>query len=201
MSLSTAQRYAIVILATDPDPRKRRTFAEIGRMFGVTRERVRQLVAATGVDTKALNLERVRAQSVIYNPDLRPMKPCTVCSKDYQEGRYDAHLRKAKHPRMDTLEWAAKRAAIAQDYAAGMLIREIIAKHGVNAPAVNRARREAGIPLRRPGGFLHGRESIRERQVAIRTGLDSGEQGKVIAARHGVSESYVSKVKIRGLGR
>lgn len=164
------------------------TYKQIGERYGISRERVRQVLRRAGVDTRQSLHERWLVVAKSYQPPC-----CPRCHEPYGDETWLEHRSRA-HPTMRP-EWTARDKAIAADYAAGMRVEDIRAKHRCQPSAITRAITRQGVPFRRPNGhFLKTAAEVQARKEAIVADLRAGVRRKDIAAKYGISEAWVYQV-------
>lgn len=173
------------------------TFAEIGRRFGVSRERIRQWFENAGKgDAFQRRLEtRIAAKPKTYT--------CRWCDEEVTVGTGRVHWASGKHVQM---RWGTEEAArywegAAEDYRSGMLTKDICAKWDIDMPSLMRTVKFHGIPLRRPNDARVGtREESRLRKDRIVEMTQKGYTIPEIAALLLCSTSWVSlALKERGV--
>jgi transposase len=180
------------------------TYEQIGEKYGVSRERVRQILVATGVDTKELLHRKSLATGAAYQP-----RTCAICGNplplraelDAGTGEsWSSHVNRLHHRLMNlgkrsTPEENAKRAAIVVDYLAGMREKDIRAKYGVTATTVTYALLQSGLTRNRsdrPKRMATLAES-RARAALMVADVRSGMTQTAVARKYGVSDSRVSQ--------
>jgi len=170
------------------------TFTAIGVEFGVTRERVRQILRKMGLDPTEIARARRTA-----NREANRFVVCPYCGETYERGHGKEHMRRGSHLGM-RLKYPERTAAIVADYQAGMKLSEFRAKYGVGATTVYWALRRTGHQNNR--NVHHGRlptiAESRARKEAIRGALATGEHRLVIAQRFGVTRRWVDLIAQEG---
>lgn len=169
------------------------TYEQIGHEFGVTRERVRQWFARHGEKDLAQHRIEDRVEA-------RKHRVCDRCGETYDVGT--PHFAAGNHPlrlgsKTDPMRWEG----MAADYAAGMTLREIIAKWDSDASVIMRSVEAHGLPRRRPTFHRGTREEVAAGKARIlelaATGLNNGE----IAREVGCSDSWAHMVRKAADGR
>ncbi len=167
------------------------TYDQIGKKFGVSRERVRQILKESGADNHALVEARLNAVAKVRQP--KPPSICKFCGEDYTGENWRDHQRRLKHnPNPNADLYAERDRQVAADYAAGMKVVDIQTKYGIDPGSVSRARQRHGLPQRRPGNFLHSKPEIQARKAAIIADIRAGMKQADIAAKYEVSDTLVS---------
>lgn len=138
------------------------TLDAIGKDYGLTRERVRQVLRKYGVESLGLRqkettvqaraqIEELAAKGVFVR-DIAAKVGVSECSVYLHLSRCGIAVPKAPYPRKP--EYVARDAQIAADYQAGMKLRDLCAKYGIQAPAIyhalNRQNVSVGRKLGRP---------------------------------------------------
>jgi transposase len=166
----------------------------LGDRYGVTRQRAEQILQQAGIDTGARYRERMREAREAKAEQRRRWategKPCRFCGELVASNRRSRGLHfQNNHGTKDI----GRDAAVAADYAAGMLQREIMEKHDIAASAVLRAVKRNGVPMRRPNtARLPSMAESLERKKAIIEAAQSGQKLVDIARQFGVSLALVS---------
>jgi uncharacterized protein (DUF433 family) len=180
------------------------SFSAIGRNYGITRERVRQVLATAGVDTRALVHERgvlLKASDTV--------RACPQCGElvpkdDHDHWRPGAHVGLNYGGRLSD-ERFAQWEAIAQDYQEGMKVQAIMAKYHISAAELTRIRHRFNIPTRAPwlaNTVLPTRAASAARRAAIIEALKTGKEAPEIAREFGVSSALVHQfLRASGLPR
>lgn len=171
---------------------ERLPFIEIGKRYGVSRERVRQILEKRDIDTATLTRERLQATSKKYN------RHCKTCGAPYRKGEGKDHWLKV-HPAGTNYgtrvsdEENARRLQIAAAYLAGDLTEDIEERFGISPTMITHALHQFGFKRnRRNSRRAKTMAESDARRDAIIADIESGEgTGAEIAARHGVSPSMV----------
>jgi DNA invertase Pin-like site-specific DNA recombinase len=185
------------ILRMEDMYRAGRTLQEIGDEFGVTRERVRQLLRKAGVPTLGWRPEVVRktvtplleAKIVLLGkrgltvPDIAQQTGLPRQSVRTYLAANDVKVPRAKlQRRPQTIE---KAFSIAADYRAGLKVAEIAVKHGVDAPHIFRLIRIAGV---KPARMKRASELPAEQIVEL---YSNGATLQEVADKFGASVTAV----------
>jgi uncharacterized protein (DUF433 family) len=181
------------------------TLEAIGNDYGVSRERVRQVLVKMGVDTKAIIRERAERRVAERPTERLCHLGCgQMLPLDGQRGEmfsketWYAH-RRANHPWIKPAD-AAKHEAVVADYDTGMKQKDLTAKYHCAPSLVYRALRYAGRgPSKRPtASRLPKIAQSKERQEAIAADLRETDLTlDAIAARHHVSHALIYQLNKR----
>lgn len=180
------------------------TLQAIGDQYGLTRERVHQILRGNGIDTTAVRGERAEAAEARRIE--RKTKTCPTCGERVPPFQQRTHRRDAGHPpRYGTrTDMGLRYGEIVFDYEAGMLDRDIMAKYGITQSAISRALISRGLRRhRRSINRLPTMAESRARMDAIVADYQAEELlAEEIGIKHGVSEAMVSLVlRNRGVAR
>lgn len=155
---------------------------EVGRVYGITRERVRQLLGRIGYVNKRLWAKR----------NERPDKACLVCGDIYPLGKFREHVEAKGHP-FNRAALIERDAETVRRYIAGERTRDIMEALSLPAPSIlYRALRDAHVPLRRPE--LARRAYLDAAQKAEIIALAGKESSKSVGKRYGISGSRVGQI-------
>ena len=181
------------------------TYEQIAERYGVSRERVRQVLRQAGADITTLKHERLVAVGKKYQP-----RTCAVChrpitslaERDAGVGEtHKEHVAKYHYPLMNlgtrsTPESNAKRAAIVVDYLAGMKEHDIQAKYGVEGTTITYALLQHGYTRNRSDRSrrLPSQAASRERANAVIALLRANRSKSSIASELGISVSRVGQI-------
>ena len=174
-----------------------KTYTEIGREFGITRERVRQLLKIAGLSGDEIH-------ALVAARHVKPVvthKHCALCGNDIPVEEWAAHRKEGVHRGTRFgLHHRERFEAVAADLRAGMKIKDICAKHGIFPSEVRRVRQTFGIPKINNGSWLPTRQAARERKDRIAAAIGRGLAAPTIAAVEGCSTGWVRTIaKQRGL--
>jgi len=138
------------------------TLDAIGKDYGLTRERVRQILRQYGVESLGLRQrpETIQARAQIEELATQGMPVRDIAAKvGVSEPGVYQHLSRcgikaSKAPKPRKPEYIARDAQIAADYQAGIKVRDLCAKYGIQPPAIyhalNRQNVSVGRKLGRP---------------------------------------------------
>ena len=165
------------------------TLEQMGAKYGITRERVRQILDKAGssqMEVRAARMARLRAIP----------RTCRYCGKQYMAN--DNHFAKGTHVGVlmypKNPQKVAEDKQIVADYDAGMKTLEICKKWGCNPHRISRALFYAGRePSRQTAGkVMKTRQASAERMMAIVRDYLAGELlNHEIATKHGVSPGMI----------
>lgn len=177
------------------------TYRQIGARYGISHERVRQILEKAGVDTRASFNRRSRAINKKYQS-----RTCGICGNELPSTSESSMTAKKEHIRLyhrplmnlgarSTAEQNATRAAIAEDYVAGVPEVAIREKYGVNPTTITYALLQTGRTRnRRPQKRMKTRAESEARKKAIVADARAGLPLTQVASKHGVSISWVSLI-------
>lgn len=174
-----------------------KTLQQIGDKFGVSRERVRQILRKAGVPTEGHRPEH-RRSSVAWRKEAEvvalarrgnPLSDIAIAVGDCPMNvrtvlkHYGIKVpRKRRGPKPETVEAAW---AVAADYRAGMKGPEIAEKHGIAQPQIYRLIAMVGVKPRRHKAL--------DKDAAIRA-YKAGGTLKQIAEDHGCSTPTIRRI-------
>lgn len=175
------------------------TLQEIGDEFGVTRERVRQILRKSGVPTmghRGSKNYKVTREQVAEILALAPRYSASEIARHLGIARQNVfnHLRKhgvaarrgRMGPRSATIE---KAMAIADDYVAGLKTREIAERHGLMQPEIYRFLKVAGVKTLRGKKVL--KLDLNDSEIVA--AYEAGSSLVTIAAKHDVATTTIRK--------
>lgn len=166
------------------------TMQQIADRYGMSRARVGQILGwQLGVSYRDVQSLR--------HPAPPETLTCRLCGQEYPYGKGLEHLRAISHRRINQDRHANRERddAIVADYEAGMLIRDICAKYGINATSITYALAWQGkTPNRRATSRRLPIAEAQARKRLILADYIKGETMKVIAERYGVSDSWVALI-------
>jgi Mor family transcriptional regulator len=149
---------------------------ELAAKYGVSRQRVQQILNARGVES-------------VRHPLPERERTCLVCGQTYT-GLYPAHMRTAQHPHHAGIAKMSPRTeAMAAEVAAGGDVREIAERYGVRPITVYRAANVSGV---------HRYGSLRPRKTAAAVeALRAGQPNWLVKERFGLSDVRVVQLRQR----
>lgn len=171
--------------------RSGKTFTEVGREYGMTRERVRQILKAAG-----LTRDEIHALILARHPKPEPPthKHCALCGNDIPVEDWASHRKAGVHRWTRIDHNKALFEAVRDDLLAGMRPTAIVAKHHIFPYVIQRVRFKYGIPKVNKGSWLPTKTEARARKDRIATALRAGATPKNIAAVEGCSDSWVKTI-------
>lgn len=166
------------------------TLEAAGQKYGITRERVRQLLRTVGIEASKVRQARYDRIAAI------PLT-CRFCGKEYLAADKTSHFARGNHRfmvRQRSPEQIVQDRAIIVDYEAGMLTRDILAKHKVAATRITRAFEWEGKPMpnRVRSNMLPTRAESQVRMMAMARDYAAGQTSRVIARKYDVSPGMVT---------
>jgi transposase len=173
------------------------TYTEIGNQFGITRERVRQLLKLAGLSAEEVHAIVTARHNLLHPPPTH--RTCGLCGKEVPVEDWAEHRRGIS---AGTHKWRkiGEKAppglweAIAADYSAGVKTHDIMAKYHVPAPTIQRVKFKFGLPDRNNKKRLSTNAATQERAARILIDIEAGKPRQEIASTYGVSNSLVWQI-------
>ena len=167
------------------------TYDQVGQKFGVTRQRVHQLVVREGFSIKDVRQAEKEAW-------LDEEVMCSRCHQLIRRRDKGEHSRKGNHARMKLrpASQMARDLELVADYDSGMKVKDIMAKHHVSATTITHALWwMERVPDRRPRKRLPSLPAAWIRKADILADYQAEELTlREIAAKHDCSPAWVELI-------